>query len=102
MIYLILILILKFIVFIFNKSSVDVASTYFTFLINAFISSTDPYYIIDFGDGTPIDFPKQLNLFGGSLESHIYQYSGVFNVNITVYNEINSISVQQTVLKKHL
>ncbi len=53
---------------------------------------TDPYYIVDFGDGSMIGVEKQLGT--GVKFSYTYETSGSFLVNITVFNGVSSVAKQ--------
>ena len=57
---------------------------------------TDPYYTINFGDGSPIGLPT---LFAGLSQQIVYTYktSGVFNVEINVFNKVSSNKASSTV-----
>ncbi|CAF0863211.1 unnamed protein product [Brachionus calyciflorus] len=63
-----------------------------TFTFTLIMPNNDPSanYIIDFGDNSIIDFPKPIGL--GVTESHVYSSSGIYNVNVTVFNPVSTLS----------
>ena len=50
--------------------------------------ATNPYYTIDFGDGTPIALPELLTGLTKTI-TYTYDTSGVFNVTISVFNKVS-------------
>jgi hypothetical protein len=51
---------------------------------------TDPYYIVDYGDGSMVGVEKQLG--AGVKFSYTYQTSGSFVVNITIFNAVSNFT----------
>ena len=68
------------------------ATRTFQFTLNYFPSTaTNVYYLIDFGDKSPIYLPA----FASSQTtqvSYAYARSGLFTVNITMFNKVSAFS----------
>jgi hypothetical protein len=56
------------------------------------IEGTNPYFVIDFNDSSPIGFPSNISINKLYNFSHIYPQSGYYNVNITVFNLVSTVS----------
>lgn len=64
----------------------------FTFQVTVVPTNpTNAYYIIDYGDGTPQNLPMSLNKSAFQF-NYTYSSSGIFNVNVTVFNKISKWS----------
>jgi PKD repeat protein len=53
--------------------------------------ATNPYYIIDFGDGNPVETPTYIDSLPATI-THTYTSPGLYIVNTTVFNKISSVS----------
>ncbi len=66
------------------------------FTIDLLNSPTNPYYIIDYNDSSKIDLPAPVingDSNRTSLElNHTFIDFGIFNVNVTVFNNVSSIT----------
>ncbi len=52
---------------------------------------TEPMVVVDFGDGTPINLPIFINTIKLTADlTHTYEKSGIYKVNITVFNAVSS------------
>lgn len=67
----------------------DPATRTFTFTIPS-VNDASAMYLIDYGDNSVIDFPKYLG--SGVTISHTYQSSGVFKLNVSVYNPFSVVT----------
>jgi hypothetical protein len=59
-----------------------------TFVLNV-TDGTNPSYLIDFNDGSPIDFPKSASLNTPYVFNHTFPDNGYYKVNITVFNLVS-------------
>ena len=53
------------------------------------IDPTEPYYMIDYGDGTSVSLPIAM-LSNSIIFNYTYATSGYFNIKITVFNKVSS------------
>lgn len=67
------------------------SSRTFLFTINVGASPTNVFYIIDFGDGSPISLPTYMPTTSAQV-SYTYGGSGIYSVNITAFNRISSFT----------
>lgn len=56
-------------------------------------SINDIYYIVDYDDGSLVEKPKLLE-DQRTFFMHLYLTTGIFNVNLTVLNQVDSSSTQ--------
>ena len=68
----------------------------FSLMVEYMDEPTLPYIIIDFGDSSPIQNPTLLSQGKNQLD-HLFDYSGIYKVNITVFNKVSSFNKQITV-----
>ncbi|CAF1080145.1 unnamed protein product, partial [Brachionus calyciflorus] len=52
---------------------------------------TEPFYLVDYGDGSLINFAEKIFNFSANF-TYAYLTSGYYKVNITVFNKVSSIS----------
>lgn len=57
---------------------------------------TNPYFIVNHGDGSPIPNPATL-MPGKNRIDHFYDHAGIYNVNVKVFNKVSSQEKQMTV-----
>lgn len=60
------------------------------------INPTNVFYLIDFGDGSPVNLPTYMSTSPAQI-SYTYANSGIFNVNITAFNKVSSFTQILTV-----
>ena len=53
-------------------------------------NATDPYYLINFGDNSPIEFPTLINQ-SYAIINHTYAIAGNYEINITVFNKVSKV-----------
>lgn len=66
----------------------------FMFQINN--SPTNPFYIVDYGDGSAIALPQTASNQTITL-TYVYSFGGDFVFNLTVFNKISSVTVLREV-----
>jgi PKD repeat protein len=59
-----------------------------TFVLNV-TGGTNPSYLIDFNDGSAINFPKSAALNTTYNFTHTFPDNGYYKVNITVFNLVS-------------
>lgn len=57
---------------------------------------TEPFYVIDYGDNSPIQLPALMSSSSLSL-SHTYATSGIYVVSIQLYNKLTNLTQYHTV-----
>lgn len=67
------------------------SSRTFTFTINVGTAPTNTFYLIDFNDGSPVSLPTYMPTTSSQV-SYTYAGSGIYNVNVTTFNKISSMS----------
>ena len=70
-----------------------------TFVFDLTLSATnptDPYFTIDFGDNKLIALPTLISGLAAQI-SYVYEFSGIYNVVITVFNKVSSSTFNFTV-----
>lgn len=68
------------------------------FNINLNTFATEPYYIIDYGDGSSIENANIFNQSSGMNLTHVYPSSGIYVANITIFNQVSQSSVLKEVI----
>lgn len=49
---------------------------------------TNVFYVIDFGDGSPIKMPTYMSS-SSAQTSYTYAGSGIYSVNVTAFNKVS-------------
>jgi hypothetical protein len=68
------------------------SSRTFTFDIYLMNNPTNPFYKIDYGDGTPVVSGVYIGSQSSITLSHIYSKAGIYNAIVTVLNKVSTIS----------
>jgi hypothetical protein len=53
---------------------------------------TNPYYTVDFGDNSPVYKGIYINSFPTFTITHAFKRSGIYSVNITLFNKVSNKS----------
>ena len=62
------------------------------------LQATNPYYIIDYGDGSPVAKAVLLSAKSPKLMiSYTYALSGIYTASVTVFNFVSSITLTSKV-----
>ena len=65
------------------------------------MKATNPVYVIDYGDGTPIVSALPISAQSPKIVlSHVYAYSGIYTVSATVFNLVSTKTIKKTVSLK--
>lgn len=59
---------------------------------------TKPFFLVNFDDGTRVNFQQEI-INGSITFRHLFKTSGIFNVNVTIFNLVSRLSKIIRVIK---